>query len=551
MSQKTEGGVPVTSGPAAKPPRDPQPTVDRIDELARRILTGDILLPKFQRSFVWERGQILDLLDSIARNFPIGSVLLWQSRQDLRSERRIAELDIDLPRPDYPVNYLLDGQQRLSTICGALFWKGRDSKSRWNLAFDLRARTFMHLESLDDPPLHQIRVNKLSEPAQYFAHVSAIDASNISDKVALKLAATQLFDRFKDYKIASVTLGDMLIQDVAPIFERINSSGTALTIVDLMRAATWSQDFDLIDSIEDILGALSSKGFGDIDKRAILRSFSSATGGEFSADSIDNLRKHQAGKLKEAAVAVKEAYKLCVDFLSTELSIPNDGILPYMNQAVILAESFRLLPRPSQEQRLELQRWFWKTAVSGYFSGWNTGQMSADRQAIAEFAVGRSKSIGIPVPKANFDVWLSRSFRLNNARSAVLALVLAQVAPRDLLTGQRIDLSAALSWVNSKEFHHFFPQDYLKAIGRGRDANTLSNVIYLTSASNKEISNKAPSAYLKKAEESLGAELGSVLASNLISKDAYRAALADDFDTFALLRANTIDEHVKMLCGWN
>ena len=112
------------------PPKDPQPTIDRIDELARRILTGDILLPKFQREYVWERPQILMLLDSIAKGYPIGSILLWQTRQELHSERQIADLDVDLPRPDYPVNYLLDGQQRLSTICGAMFWKGGDPKSR-------------------------------------------------------------------------------------------------------------------------------------------------------------------------------------------------------------------------------------------------------------------------------------------------------------------------------------------------------------------------------------------------------------------------------------
>ena len=45
--------------------RAPEPSVDRIEELAGRILRGDILLPKFQREFVWERHQIIDLLDSV------------------------------------------------------------------------------------------------------------------------------------------------------------------------------------------------------------------------------------------------------------------------------------------------------------------------------------------------------------------------------------------------------------------------------------------------------------------------------------------------------
>ena len=89
------------AGPTAPVPKDPQPSVDRIDELARRILVGDILLPKFQRAFVWEKKKLLRLLDSVNRGFPIGSVLFWQSRQELRSENSLADLEIKLPKPDY------------------------------------------------------------------------------------------------------------------------------------------------------------------------------------------------------------------------------------------------------------------------------------------------------------------------------------------------------------------------------------------------------------------------------------------------------------------
>ena len=217
---------------------------------------------------------------------------MWQSRQELRRENRIGDLEIKLPKPDYPVNYLLDGQQRLSSVCGALFWKGDDPDSRWNIVYDLRDLRFMHLETLDHPSLHQIRINKIPDAAAYFKHVSSLDSLGASDKDALKKAAEELFKRFKDYKIATETLGDMSIEDVAPIFERINSKGTPLTIVDLMRAATWSPEFDLVDSIDDIVGSLEEKHFGGIERKAILRNISAAAGGGFSADSIDNLRKH-------------------------------------------------------------------------------------------------------------------------------------------------------------------------------------------------------------------------------------------------------------------
>ena len=238
---------------------------------------------------MWKRRQSLELLDSVARNYPIGSLLLWQSRQELRSESRIADLTINLPKPDYPVNYLLDGQQRLSTICGALHWNGTDPNSVWNMVYDLRKKEFLHLYRLDDPPQHQVRVNKLSDGAVFYKYVLTLDSLSASDREVLKANADSLFNRFKDYKVAVVTLGDMSIQDVAPIFERINSTGTRLTIVDLMRAATWSQEFDLIDAIDHVLDVLSAKNFGGLNRKVVLRTMSAAAGGGFSVESIDSL----------------------------------------------------------------------------------------------------------------------------------------------------------------------------------------------------------------------------------------------------------------------
>lgn len=542
------------SGPTAPVPKDPQPTVDRIDELARRILNGDILLPKFQRSFVWERRQIIELLDSVARGYPIGSVLLWQSRQELRSENRIADLEIKLPKPDYPVNYLLDGQQRLSVICGAMYWMatpGNDPKSRWNVAYDLRDKKFVHLDTLDDPPLHQIRVNKLADSSGFFKHVAGLDTLTASDKGDLKAQAELLFGRFKDYKIATVTLGDMSIQDVAPIFERINSTGTALTIVDLMRAATWSQDFDLIDSIDGILDDLDDKAFAEIDKKVVLRNISAAAGGGYSADSIDQLRNHSPAALQAAVTETKEAYKRTVDFLSTHLHVPGAEAIPYSNQLTVLTDLFMRLPKPSAAQFAAIERWFWRTSVTGYFGGWNTGMMAADLAEVKQFASGAKNEIEFEGAKPNADIWKARRFRANVAHAKLFAIVLSYQKPVDLLTGQRIDTAKALSWSNSREFHHFFPQDFLKRAGvRPGLINSLANFVMLTSASNKVISATAPSVYLKIVEKAAGQHLDSWLSSNLISKDAFNFALKDDFDSFLDARAETIHNAVLKLTGW-
>ncbi|WP_443047402.1 GmrSD restriction endonuclease domain-containing protein [Streptomyces sp. KMM 9044] len=68
--------------------RAPEPTIAPITSLASRVLSGDIVLPKFQRAFVWTPQQILYLLDSVRRNYPIGSLLMWRTTAKLASGQR-------------------------------------------------------------------------------------------------------------------------------------------------------------------------------------------------------------------------------------------------------------------------------------------------------------------------------------------------------------------------------------------------------------------------------------------------------------------------------
>jgi hypothetical protein len=469
----------------------------------------------------------------------------------LRSERNIADLEIEETQQGYPVNYLLDGQQRLSTVCGALYWSGPDPKSRWNIAYDLRSQMFIHLDTLDDPPLHQIRLNKFPNPSDYFQHVSSLDTLAASDAAELKARAKDLFDRFKDYKIAAVTLHEMSLQSVAPIFERINSRGTALTIVDLMRAATWSGEFDLIDAITGIQDALEAKNFGGIDRKSILRNISACAGGDFSESSIDGLRKHSAVELTSAAEGTRSGYERAVDFLSTEVRIPNDKQVPYANQIVVLAELFRLLPTPTATQFAEISRWFWRTAVGGYFSGWNTGNMADDLETVRAFASGTTKTLPVRVPNPGTSVWLNQAFRINTAHAKILAMLLAKNHPVDLVNGAAIDVDRALYQGNSREFHHFFPRAWLESRRvTQRRINVLANFVMLTAASNKRISNRAPSDYLKEVQDTLGDNLQRALQQNLISDAAFEAALKDNYDAFLEARAKTIVERVNLLTGW-
>ncbi len=513
---------------------DPKPEICRIEELVIRVRQGDIQLPKFQRPFIWKRPDILKLWDSIYNGYPIGSILLWLTSETLASETRIGDLDIN-HRPDiYPHNYLLDGQQRLSTLAGALYWNGKDKESIWNICFDLEQEKFVY-------PKHEIKfeyfpLNRLIETADFLNQCKVFESHPEKSKYFEK--SQLLLNSIKDYKIAAVTIGDMKINEVAPIFERINSTGRRLTIYDLMRAATWSGDFDLNDTVKKVRDSLKDKAFEKVPETHILRSISASAGYGINKGDIESLRDKSPDHLREAASGCIKAYQLAVDFLTAELPMSSHAYLPYALQLTHLAEFFRLRPNPTIRQRDTLRKWLWRTSLGRYFASSNTSQNANDLKKMRALAKEETDDFELDRP-INYKTFVSDAFTLNKAASKTFALLLAQNKPRSLLDGAPINIYKALAVVNRHEYHHIFPEAYLKSSGE-EDQDIIdvhANICLLSKGNNLKISKQRPSIYFKQLAAQLGDDLEEVLLSNLISMDAYEAGLRDEYQVFVDLRS--------------
>ena len=87
-----------------------------IRELIDDTLQGQIRIPSFQRGFVWEPDRVAYLMDSIYKGFPFGSLLFWRTDEQLRIERDLGPFKLPPPKADYPIDYVLDGQQRVTAI---------------------------------------------------------------------------------------------------------------------------------------------------------------------------------------------------------------------------------------------------------------------------------------------------------------------------------------------------------------------------------------------------------------------------------------------------
>lgn len=81
-------------------------------------------MPRFQRKgteITWTPEQRGDLLDSLYRGFPVGTILLWSTNTEVPSNDRVAGFKLpDRGQRKGPMRMLLDGHQRLSTLLAIL-----------------------------------------------------------------------------------------------------------------------------------------------------------------------------------------------------------------------------------------------------------------------------------------------------------------------------------------------------------------------------------------------------------------------------------------------
>ena len=85
--------------------------MEAIKSLLDKVESNEIVLPEFQREFVWKKGQAKELMKSLYDGYPIGSLLIWvtQDPPEIKNDA--------VDREQYGLfKVLLDGQQRLTTL---------------------------------------------------------------------------------------------------------------------------------------------------------------------------------------------------------------------------------------------------------------------------------------------------------------------------------------------------------------------------------------------------------------------------------------------------
>jgi Protein of unknown function DUF262 len=510
-----------------------EPQIQYLEQLLNDIATGLLLVPRFQRGFVWTVEQQLKLFQSIQQGIPIGSILVWRTTiQTLESFPRLGPLSIPKPvSKDGVRSYILDGLQRLSTLCGAFY--PRDLKDRqdkasktWTIYYDLQEKLFHHGTETNVIPRTWLPLWKLLDSIQLLKFQRELKSPEDDRLIE---AADALAKIFRQYKIPVLPIVTDDINEATFTFQRINSQGTTMSEVHMVNALSWRNGFELLTRLEDLEPKLEEFGWGGLDKKVILNTTKASLRIDFYKAEPEELSRalQEKPELLEQSVA---SLKKAAIFLKERCGVFSERLLPYSFQMVLLAEALRhnqeeKIPEPIEQR---LHQWFWLTTYTSFFTGMTSGlleRMLTDLVALAKG--GKHKWWG----NQHLQIEPIRSFDFRGARAKALMLRLAEKKPRNL-EGQSLEAQKLLSEQGPKALLQILPSNKIPKTTDFFSAAANSIIVEPTEA------NKLREVFLNQ-PETLSTEF---LHSHLISEKAADALCRKDYGAFLQQRAKDIDD---------
>ena len=480
------------------------------------------------------------LLDSIYKGYPFGSLLFWRTKQKLATERNLGTFTLPEPHADYPIDYVLDGQQRLTSIFTVFQTElVAEASPDWvDIYFDLQATGnpqdsfFTAIPEGEEWDKERFfPMNVLFDSVKYRASTEHL----APEKIAL---VDKLQEKFKEVSIPVQLLKSEDRSIVAIVFERINHLGVALDTLQLLSAWTWSEEFDLLEKFKELREELSDFGFEGVgdDADLVLSCVAGILTGEPGAEKLLALN---GADVRSQFATVENGVRGAIDFLRSQLKVVHLKLLPYPSMLVPLAVFFA---EPDGKEVVyggqtyqTIKRWFWRTCFSGRYTS------QTRKTTINDIEQMRKLKNGLPSSLDQIDItvgdeFFASSFRVGAAATKTFVLLLANNDPQSLLSGKNIDLDRVLQRYNRSEFHHIYPRAYLREIGiPDADINVLGNFCFLSAAENKNIGKKRPSVYVN---DLVGEE--AARAVTLASAFCDAAEFNDDYPAFLKARCGRL-----------
>ena len=555
----------------------------KLSSLLEDIQVGKLIIPDFQRDFVWTKSQIEELLGSVVNRYFIGTILLLESpTSNLRfAPRMIRGVEGDLKK--HPIiKYVLDGQQRITSLFYAFFEPnlplGDDDKglpTRFYLKIPacdelVGVEKFEHL--LRRMYSDQESRKMLKTISAFLAQATGIDIEQYPTMAAFRSPeslseylgahaslAPELRDKLNrllqsilDYEIAVVTLQhDSPDEEIVNTFERINRTGTRLGIFDLAVARYYPLGLKLNEMKRKLeTGAETKKVIDLLETEAILKTMAVANGTEPKNKNLlglVDLKKDRTQAqaefytrwgaavqyLQKALLRMREVYG-AAELPAMKRKI---ALIPYTSLAVPLACMIQAAELRGGAKALydKIDAWYWTSVFAGRYAHSTESQSFADYKLVVGWLENGGK------PDLACDVNNVISDMRKASRTSALAKAFYDLSilngSKDFFTGQEVKLDEC-------QVDHVFPASKYP----NGDKNIFNFAVIHKETNNRRKHAELPSEFIKSCLGSHGgdkAKLQATLRTHFISPEALKAMEENNLNNFTAARERCFQEALE------
>ena len=579
-------------------------TKEDLKDILQMVDKAKLQLPDFQRDYVWGDEDVRSLIASVAKGFPVGSLLTLLEGGEVQFKPRV--LAGVRNNGASPSELLLDGQQRMTSLYQAMYCD-RPVRTRTPKGTEIERYYYLDIKEattgvadIEDAiigvPADRIQrtnfgrdvVLDLSAPEKEFEHDMfplhrVFDSRNWfydwrdywrsrgRDVSELDRAFVQgVVERIERYKMPIIRLDKQNTREaICLVFEKVNVGGKKLDAFELVTAIYAAASFDLR---EDWFGppgkprlGRQRRMLGKEHPRDVLKPIANTD--FLQACTLLHTREYRLAKASEGlkgkelpqvsckreallalplhayqkhADAVEQGFVEAAGFLNERKIIWHKDV-PYPPQIVALAATFAILDQRAQTAAAKEKLAQWFWSITfGELYGSSTESKMA--RDVPEL-VDWIASDG-PRPRS-LDEAIFQQERLRSLRSRLSAAYKGLHAVL-MGCGCRDFVTGRpvdiMTFFNDKiDIHHIFPQDWCKTQGIAPAVfNSIVNKTALSKKSNIAIGGKAPSEYLRKIEEKHGISAEQLDAILRTHLIEPAYLRADDFEGFFNLRIKAL-----------
>ncbi len=559
-----------------------------VRELVDKTQRGELLLPEMQRRYVWPATRVRDLLDSLYRGYPSGTILVWETDEDVET-KELASRPTSTPSSSSRL-LLLDGQQRITSLSAVLTGQPITVRRRKR-----PIEIMFNLDHPDGPPIEVMEVdendsmsdgdeNENGESNQIDIQeelrkrtfvvgyralqnnpswVSVSDIFKMPDRDLLKPLGINSddarWDKYADrlqrvrkiteyMYVMQILEKSMSYEEVTEIFVRVNSLGIKLRGSDLAIAQISSKWKGFMNQLDEFAAEFGEDGEYVADWLAVRTLTVFAT----KQAKFNTIGKYKVVQLQEAWEKAKQGMRFAVNFVRTNAAIEKLEDLAASSLVIPIAVFAHLknYHLSLDEERL-LLRWLYLAHMRGHYGmGSSESILNADLASLFRNADVNDLLNILEAHVKKFEVTPDDLVNktTNSPFFSMLYTVFKSRGAKDWFTGLALS-SSHLGMSHKIQAHHIFPKALLsKAKYDQKEINDIANLVFLGGSTNRKISDTPPSVYFEK--EIISKRGQETLKSQLIPED--RALWeVDNFRQFLQYRrseiARTINEFIEHL----